>query len=82
MSPSYSQPPNAVPKIGMIIEVGPDDVRYRDRPLKMRIDEFLPEISQWYDGEWVWVNGYELNDADVPIAWVQALVRTNLFTYG
>jgi hypothetical protein len=79
MSSAYSQPPNAVPTIGTVIDVGPEEVRYRGRPLKMRIDDYLPEISQWYDGEWVWVQGYELDEADVPISWVQALVRTSLF---
>ena len=36
----------------------------------MRLD-----ISDWYGGEWGWVEGHELDAGDHPIAWQQALIR-------
>jgi hypothetical protein len=32
------------------------------------------DVSGWYGGEWVWLEGHELDSAGYPISWVQVLV--------
>jgi hypothetical protein len=50
-------------------------VRYRTAPLRLRVSRVRLDISDWYGGEWVWVEGHELDAADHPIAWQQSLIR-------
>lgn len=68
-------PPHRLPVTGQVLDLAGGDVRYRRQPLRLHVTVIRPEISQWYSGEWVWVEGHELDAADHPIAWLQALVR-------
>lgn len=68
-------PPRRVPHLGQVLQLAGGDVRYRAAPLRLQVTEVRLEISQWYGGEWVWVEGHELDAADHPIAWQQALIR-------
>lgn len=73
-------PPRRVPHLGQILELADDDMRYRTTPLRLQVTEVRLEISQWYGGEWVWVEGHELDATNHPIAWQQALIRVAAIT--
>ncbi|MFD0782618.1 hypothetical protein ACFQZ8_01575 [Micromonospora azadirachtae] len=36
------------------------DYRYADGPLQLRIVRVRPDLSEWYDGECVWLEGVEV----------------------
>ncbi|MBN1174499.1 MAG: hypothetical protein JXA67_20190 [Micromonosporaceae bacterium] len=70
--------PAAIPKLGAILEVDPDDWRYnpRHQPLRIRIEQVHVEVSRRYNGTWVWVEGL----AQLGISrgmYRQALLRTD-----
>lgn len=68
-------PPRRVPQIGQILPLASGDVRYRAAPLRLRVAGIRSDISDWYGGEWVWVEGHELDDTGHPICWQQSLIR-------
>jgi hypothetical protein len=67
--------PRQVPDVGQVLRLAAGDVRYRTAPLRLRVTRVRLDISDWYGGAWVWVEGHELDPADHPIAWQQALIR-------
>lgn len=67
-------PPERVPDIGQVLALSSVDVRYRDAPLRLRVMRVRLDISGWYDGRWVWLEGHELDDEGFPINWQQLLV--------
>ena len=67
--------PRQVPDVGQVLRLASGDVRYRTAPLRLLVARVRLDISDWYGGEWVWVEGHELDAADHPIAWQQALIR-------
>lgn len=68
-------PPRRVPAIGQVLALAGEDVRYRRVPLLFRVSQVRHDISGWYGGEWVWLEGHELDAAGYPISWQQLLVR-------
>jgi hypothetical protein len=70
-----SQPPKRVPTVGQILRLRPGDWKYDNRPLRLYVQRVRTEISMCYDGDWVWVEGYELDDSGATVTRIQALVR-------
>ena len=75
MTRCYSQPPDRIPGPGTVLNLAVEDVQYRDTPLRLHIERSRPDISLWYDGQWIWLEGVELAEDGAPIQRVQALVR-------
>ncbi|MBQ1047080.1 hypothetical protein KBX50_01120 [Micromonospora sp. C51] len=49
---------------GDVVQLAKSDYRYADGPLRLRIVRVRPDLSEWYDGEWVWVEGIEIGPDD------------------
>jgi hypothetical protein len=60
--------------IGRVLEIPAGKCRYRDGVLVLRVQRVRLDISQWYDGLWVWVEGDELVGG-YRLRWTQALVH-------
>jgi hypothetical protein len=72
--PAAATRPRKVPAIGQVLDLRPGDVRYRRASLKLQVSSVRADISGWYGGEWVWLEGYELDPAGYRIGWQQVLV--------
>ncbi|MFG1834102.1 hypothetical protein [Micromonospora chersina] len=60
---------------GDVVQLAESDYRYADGPLRLRIVRVRPELSEWYDGEWVWLEGVEIGpDQDAAFRPVLARV--------
>ncbi|WP_436522554.1 hypothetical protein [Actinoplanes sp. HUAS TT8] len=60
--------------IGRVLEVPAGGCRYRNGVLVLLVHRVRLDISQWYDGLWVWVEGDELVGG-YRLGWTQALVH-------
>ncbi|MEU4680501.1 hypothetical protein [Micromonospora sp. NPDC023737] len=45
---------------GDVVQFAENDHRYADGPLRLRVVRVRPDLSEWYDGEWVWLEGVEI----------------------
>jgi hypothetical protein len=70
----WRTPPRQVPRIGQVLNLAEEDLRYRAAGLRLRVDRVRLDISGCYDGAWVWLEGQQLDGDDRPVAWQQALV--------
>lgn len=70
-------PPRCLPAVGQVLDLAGDDLRYREAALRLRVSEIRADISGWYGGQWVWLEGHELDLGGQPIAWQQQLVRVS-----
>ncbi|MBT8226021.1 MAG: hypothetical protein HKP61_16680 [Dactylosporangium sp.] len=54
--------PCAVPAAGAVLTLAPGDWRYHDgtRTLTIRVAGVRKDISQWYGGKWVWIEGHQV----------------------
>lgn len=68
------RPPRRVPTVGQVLSLAEKEVRYRKSPLRLRVARVRTDISGWYSGEWVWLEGHELDAGGYPIGWQQLLV--------
>lgn len=66
--------PHRVPAVGQVLTLSSTDLRYRNAPLQLRVARVRLDISGWYDGRWVWLEGHELDSDGHPINWQQLLV--------
>lgn len=66
--------PRRVPRVGDVIDFAAGGVRYRRAALRLRVSRARVDISGWYGGAWVWLEGRELDPAGDPISWQQVLV--------
>jgi hypothetical protein len=73
--PVVRQTPTRVPASGQVLHLAASDLKYHNTALRLLVKRARPEISQWYDGQWIWIDAVELDDADVPIRPQQVLVR-------
>lgn len=73
-SPATSVPPRRVPAVGQVLTLEGAEVRYRHAPLRLQVSRVREDISGWYGGEWVWLEGRELDATGYPISWQQVLV--------
>lgn len=71
------RPPRRVPHLGQVLRLDPRDMRYRVAPLTIRVREVRLDLSTWYDGDWVWVEGEELEPGGIVVGWRQVLVRVD-----
>lgn len=66
--------PRKVPRVGDVLDFASGEVRYRQGALRLRVSQVRVDISGWYGGGWVWLEGRELDLSDHPISWQQVLV--------
>lgn len=66
--------PRRVPSVGDVLDFAAGEVRYRCAALRLRVSRVRVEISGWYGGGWVWLEGRELDPDGHPICWQQVLV--------
>ncbi|MDG4797542.1 hypothetical protein [Micromonospora sp. WMMD1082] len=45
---------------GDVVRLAEPDYRHATGPLRLRIVRARPDISEWYAGEWVWLEGIEI----------------------
>jgi len=60
---------------GDVLRLRPGDWRYGDGELLLQVERVRDELSRYYEGQWVWVEGYRLDPAASAPRWTQALVR-------
>lgn len=76
---SISTPPRlpvaADQLVGHVLRVPAGSCRYRDGALVLFVRRVRLDISQWYGGQWVWLEGDELADPGYRLRWTQALVH-------
>lgn len=75
--PALRTPPRHLPAVGCVLHLNSGDIRYRTAGAAIRVDRVRTDISDWYDGDWVWVEGAELDPRGHPTVWIQALVRVD-----
>jgi len=73
-SAAASVPPRRVPAVGQVLTLDASEVRYRRAPLRLQVSRVRGDISGWYSGDWVWLEGRELDATGYPISWQQVLV--------
>jgi hypothetical protein len=73
-----SRPPRHRPVPGQVLDLEGRDVRWRSAPLRFRVEKVRLDISQWYGGNWVWLEGRELHPTQGhPMIWLQLLVNVD-----
>jgi len=72
--PNSGTPPRKVPAAGQVLDLSSSEVKYRQAPLRLSVERVRLDISGWYAGGWVWLEGYELDADGHAISWQQALV--------
>jgi hypothetical protein len=76
-----SEPPRlpvpAEQLIGRVLDLAPAQMRYRSEPLRLRVRFVREDISLWYGGEFVWLEGEELDADGEPIGRLQALIAVD-----
>jgi hypothetical protein len=65
--------PRGLVRPGTVLELSAAQWKYGDGPLTLRVERDRPDLSQFYANE-AWVEGWRLDDAGVPVEWMQALV--------
>jgi hypothetical protein len=50
------------PRRGDLLRLTPENTRYLDAPVRFEVIETRPEVSEYYDGSWLWIDGYVLGD--------------------
>ncbi|MEU4693181.1 hypothetical protein [Actinoplanes sp. NPDC023714] len=78
---SISMPPHlpipADQLTGRVLCIPAGSCRYRDAALVLFVRRVRLDISRWYGGCWVWVEGDELSHAGYRLRWLQALVHVD-----
>jgi hypothetical protein len=64
--------------IGQVLPVPAGCCRYRDTGLLLLVRRIRLDISQWYGGAWVWLEGDELADAGYSLGQTQILVHVSI----
>ena len=81
-SPLSSTPRLPVPPedlAGRVIRVLPHQSWFRSKSWRLHVEAVRVDISLFYDGNWVWVDGDEVDDAGQPIGHTQALLHVSVF---
>jgi hypothetical protein len=60
---------------GDVVQLAESDYRYADGPLRLRIVRVRPDLSEWYDGEWVWLEGIDISPDGQDAAFRPVLAR-------
>ena len=72
-----SRLPRRVPHTGQVLRLDPTDMRYRTRPLIVRVERVRLDISTYYNGDWVWVEGAELGPDGGIVGRLQVLISVD-----
>ncbi|MBQ0905524.1 hypothetical protein [Micromonospora sp. U21] len=68
-----------IPRVGVVpgdvVRLAESDYRYADGPLRLRIVRVRLDVSEWYGGRWVWLEGVEIGPDDQGRSFRQALAR-------
>jgi hypothetical protein len=64
--------------IGHVVQIPADRTRYRRTELALLVRRVRLDISQWYDGAWVWLEGDELAHDGYSLGRTQALVHVSV----
>lgn len=75
-----SQDPAGSVKPGEVVALKDEDYKYGIGPLNLRILRVRDDLSAYYDGEWIWLEGVELNPDGSAGPFRQALVRASVLT--
>jgi hypothetical protein len=68
------EPARPVPPPGVVLRLAEGQWRYGAYPLVLRVLRVRPEMSRWYDGDWLWVEGEELDAYGQPVRRLAVLV--------
>jgi hypothetical protein len=66
--------------VGHVLRIPANRCRYRDTALALLVRRIRFDISQWYGGRWVWLEGEELADTGYSLGRMQALVHVSACT--
>lgn len=66
--------------VGATVRLAAEQCRYRADALNLRVRRVRLDISGWYGGDWVWLEGDELGEHGQPVGPVQALVTVAALT--
>ncbi|GAA3335453.1 hypothetical protein GCM10020358_03830 [Amorphoplanes nipponensis] len=81
MSPIAVAPRLPVPAgqlVGHLVRIPAGRCRYRDSGPALLVRRVRLDISQWYGGAWVWLEGDEIADTGYSLGWTQALVHVSV----
>lgn len=67
---------------GDVLHIAAQDLRYTDQDVVLRITRVRDELSRYYDGEWVWLEGTPLSADGSDGAPLQVLARTSALVGG
>ncbi|MEV6692642.1 hypothetical protein AB0M35_14335 [Micromonospora sp. NPDC051196] len=67
--------PRVTVAAGDVVRLAEADHRYATGALRLRIVRVRLDVSQWYDGEWVWLEGIEIGPDHQPGAFRPVLAR-------
>ncbi|GIF68766.1 hypothetical protein Ais01nite_68010 [Asanoa ishikariensis] len=70
-------PRPAADLVGRTYYIPPDLVQYERAGFVVRLTEVREDISLWYGGVWVWIEGVQLDAQGDALAWVQALIHVD-----
>jgi hypothetical protein len=72
-------PPRRVHRVGVVLLLGAGQWRYTNepRPLMLLVNRVRLDISGWYAGDWVWIEGAELDRSGTAVRRAQALVHVD-----
>ena len=62
---------------GTVLTLARHDWRYGRHRLRLRVSRVRWDLSRYYGGEWVWVEGESLGADGMPLGRTQALVRVS-----
>jgi hypothetical protein len=68
--------------VGQVLRIPPRLARYLDEPITLRITRVREDISLWYDGDWIWLEGEQLDNHGRPLGPFQALVSVEAIPHG
>ncbi|MBW6437670.1 hypothetical protein KZ829_28440 [Actinoplanes hulinensis] len=80
MPPLLSVPADQM--VGRVLHVPAGSCRYRSDGLVLLVRHVRLDISWWYGGFWVWVEGDELAEDGYRLRWTQALVHVTACDLG
>jgi hypothetical protein len=64
---------------GTVVELSASQWAYGDGPLRLQVDRVREDLSRYYDAH-VWLEGFRVDEAGVPIEWTQALVPVDVLS--
>jgi hypothetical protein len=63
--------------VGRLVRIPAEQCRYRKSGLVLLVLRVRLDISQWYGGAWLWLEGDEIAEDGYSLGWTQALVHVS-----